>query len=98
MLLFDLTKTAIAGSDCPARPPNDAELLAVTVALLSYSNRSFSDLLTGTVELTDRNRRRVAELIEERTPTLAREFVTPVQLRDRLKQLVGLQIFRQAQP
>lgn len=97
MVLFDLTKTALATSDEPIRPPSESELLAITVALLSCDDRSFNDLACTAVELSQRNCRRVAELIEERTPSLAREFGGPVLLRARLKQLVGLQIFREFQ-
>ncbi len=97
MVLYDLTKTAVATSDQPIRPPSESELLAITVALLSCDDRSFSDLVCSAVELSQRNCRRVAELIEERTPSLAREFGGPVLLRARLKQLVGLQIFRDFQ-
>ncbi|MFN0135698.1 MAG: hypothetical protein ACKVS9_06220 [Phycisphaerae bacterium] len=95
MVVYDLTNTAVATSDRPIRPPSDAELFAITVALLSYESRSFSNLAAGPVVLTERNRRRIAELIEERTPPLAREFGDPVRLRARLKELIGLQIYRE---
>lgn len=97
MVLFDLTKTALATSDEPIGPPSESELLAITVALLSVDDMSFSELASTAVEPSQRNCRRVAELIEERTPSLAREFGGPVLLRARLKQLVGLQIFREFQ-
>lgn len=95
MVLYDLTNTALATADVPIRPPTQPELLAITVALLSYENRGFSELIEMPVALTNRNRRRVAELIEERTPPLAREFGDPTRLRMRLKQLVGLEIYRE---
>ncbi|MFO0838374.1 MAG: hypothetical protein U1D55_07570 [Phycisphaerae bacterium] len=96
MVVYDLTNTAVATADVSIRPPTQPELLAITVALLSYENRSFSELIDTPVAITDRNRRRLAELIEERTPSLAREFGNPTHLRARLKQLVGLQIFRES--
>lgn len=95
MVLYDLTKTLVATSERYIRPPSDPELFAITVALLSYESRSFSNLAAAPVVLTERNRRRVAELIEERTPPLAREFGDPVRLRARLKELVGMEIFRE---
>lgn len=97
MMLYDLTKTAVATSDQAIRPPNEPELLAITVALLSCDDRSFSELASSTLELSQRNCRRVAELIEERTPSLTRDFGDPVLLRARLRQLIGLQIFREFQ-
>ncbi|MBK8914519.1 MAG: hypothetical protein IPM64_07925 [Phycisphaerales bacterium] len=97
MVLYDLTKTAAATSLRPIRPPSDFELFAITVGLLMVENRGFSELTTGPVELTNRNRRRVAELLEERAPSLARELGGPALLRARLKQLVGLQIYREFQ-
>lgn len=94
MFAYDLTNTLIARSDSAIRPPNQSELLAITVALLTYENRGLGDLAGGPVILTNRNRRRVAELIEERTPSLAREFGDPMRMRRRLNQLVGLEIFQ----
>lgn len=64
------------------------------MALLSCEDRSFSDLACSAVELSQRNCRRVAELIEERTPSLAREFGGPLLLRNRLRDLIGLRISR----
>lgn len=96
MVLYDLTNTAIATAEALIRPPTQPELLAITVALLSYENRSFTELAETPVALTCRNRRRVAELIEERTPPLAREFGHPLQLRRRLGELIGLVISRES--
>lgn len=94
MFAYDLTNTLIAESVDAVLPPNQSELFAITVALLTYENRSLTDLAAGPVVLTNRNRRRIAELMEERTPSLAREFGDPIQLRRRLMQLVGLEIFQ----
>lgn len=96
MLAYDLTDTLLAQSDLPVRVPRDGELLAITVALLVDEGRTFSDLNRADVMLTARNYRRVAELIEERTPPLAREFGDPTRLRGRLKELVGLRVTRRA--
>ncbi len=94
MVLYDLTGTAIATSDRPIRPPGDVELFAITVGLLLVENRGFEELAHLPLELTDRNRRRVAELLEERAPSIARELGGPARLRARMRQLVGLQVFR----
>lgn len=95
MIEYDLSATRLAQSDEPIPVPSEAELFAITVALLLMEGRTYSDLLGHTVSLSCRNYRRVAELIEERTPPFAREFGTPVQLRTRLFQFVGLRIARQ---
>lgn len=95
MVIYDLTKTSVATSARPVRPPSDLELFAITVGLLMVEDRGFSELTSASLELTDRNRRRLAEMLEERAPSLAREFGGPVLLRARLKQLIGLQIFRE---
>ncbi|MBK8915386.1 MAG: hypothetical protein IPM64_12445 [Phycisphaerales bacterium] len=94
MVIYDLTKMAAATSLRPIRPPSDFELFAITVGLLMVENRGFSELTTGPVELTNRNRRRVAELLEERAPSLAREFGTALRLRSRLVELTGLIVER----
>lgn len=94
MIQYDLTNTPLTTSDLPIRPPSDAELFAITVALLSFENRSFGDLVGSSVGLTARNRRRVAELIEQRTPSLSRDFGGRLVLRRRLDELTGLVISR----
>lgn len=94
MIEYDLTATRIAQSDLPIPPPSEAELFAITVALLLKEGRSYSDLSCHSVSLTRRNHRRVAELIEEHTPTMVREFGGPLPLRHRLRDLVGLRISR----
>lgn len=58
MILYDLSNTALASADEPVRPPTQAELLAITVALLTYENRSFSELCDSPVALSKRNCRR----------------------------------------
>ena len=92
MMQYDLTNTTVANSNEPLRPPSEAELLAITVALMLAGNCSYGELRTRPLELTKRNCRRVAELIEERTPPLARDFGGPLQLRRRLVDLAGLVI------
>ena len=94
MIEYDLTATRLAQTDEPIPVPTEAELFAITVSLLLMEGRSYSDLSCHSVSLTRRNHRRIAELIEEHTPTLAREFNTPVELRKRIQQLVGLRITR----
>lgn len=94
MIAYDLSTTRLAQSDEPISVPTEAELFAITVALLLLYGRSYSDLSCHTVAISSRNYRRIAELIEERTPSLACEFGTPVELRKRLHQFVGLRISR----
>lgn len=97
MVFYDLTKTSVATSARPIRPPSDLELFAITVGLLMVADRGFGELASASLELTDRRCRRVAEVLEERAPSLARELGGPALLRARLKQLVGLQIYREFQ-
>ncbi|MCA9244329.1 MAG: hypothetical protein KDA32_10265 [Phycisphaerales bacterium] len=94
MVLYDLSGTAIARSDRPIRPPGDVELFAITAGLLLVENRGFEELANLPLKLTERNRRRVAELLEERAPSLAREFGGPLPLRNRLRDLIGLRVSR----
>ncbi|MBK8915405.1 MAG: hypothetical protein IPM64_12545 [Phycisphaerales bacterium] len=94
MVFYDLTNTAVATSARPIRPPGDLELFAITVGLLLVEDRGFGELASASLELTHLNRRRVAEMLEERAPSLAREFGTPSQLRARLAELAGLVITR----
>ena len=94
MVIYDLIKTSVATSARPIRPPSDLELFAITVGLLLVEDRGFGELASVSLELTDRKCRRVAEVLEERTPSLAREFGGPLLLRNRLRDLIGLRISR----
>ena len=94
MVIYDLTKTSLATSARPIRPPSDLELFAITVGLLLVEDRGFGELAVASLELTERNRRRIAELLEERAPSLAREFGGPLLLRNRLRDLTGLRVSR----
>lgn len=94
MVIYDLTKTSVATSARPIRPPSDLELFAITVGLLLVEDRGFGELAVASLELTERNRRRIAELLEERAPSLAREFGGPLLLRNRLRDLTGLRVSR----
>lgn len=94
MVFYDLTNTAVATGARPIRPPSDLELFAITVGLLMVEDRGFSELASASLELTGRRCRRVAEVLEERAPSLAREFGGPLLLRNRLRDLIGLRVSR----
>ncbi|MBE7508211.1 MAG: hypothetical protein HS101_18265 [Planctomycetia bacterium] len=92
MMQYDLTDTPIARSGRPLPPPSEAELLAVTVGLMLAEDCARCELGRRELVLTGCNYRRIATLVEERTPPLARDFGDARQLRRRLRALVGLRI------
>lgn len=89
MMQFDLTGTQLADMDS-IRPPNEAEMFALTVALLLTNDAAYSELTS--VELTPEAVREVAECIEYRTPAFTRDLGFGEELRQRLTELVGLRI------
>lgn len=92
VMQYDLTDTQIARSSRPLSPPSEAELLAVTVGLMLAEDCACCELGRRELVLTGCNFRRVATLVEERTPPLARDFGNSRQLRRRLRALIGLRI------
>lgn len=92
MLQYDLTETKLFHSDDRFRVPNEAELFAITVALLLVYEAAYTDLQNGEVSLNRSNLGDVAECIEQRVPEFARDFGAPTTIRQRLEQLLGLRI------
>ena len=92
MLQYDLTETKLFDAGPDARLPSDAELFAITVALLLVHEAAYSDLRGGEVALTGANFDPVVECIEQRVPEFIRDFGCPASLRQRLAELVGLRI------
>ena len=92
MLQYDLTETKLFHSDDRVQVPNEAELFAVTVALLLVYEAAYTDLQNGEISLNCSNLGDVAECIEHRVPEFARDFGTLATMRQRLEQLLGLRI------
>lgn len=92
MLQYDLTETNLFHSDDRIQVPNEAELFAITVALLLVYKAAYTDLQNGEVSLNRSNLGDVAECIERRVPEFARDFGMPAAIRRRLEQLLGLRI------
>ena len=91
MMQFDLTGTRLTQLDS-IRPPNEAEMFALTVALLLTNDAAYSELIEFSLELTPEAVREVAECIEYRTPAFTRDLGFGEELRQRLTELVGLRI------
>ncbi len=94
MIQYDLTNTAMAHDVRPSRPPSEAELFALTLGLMLDANSGFAQLATAALVLTQGNCSRVAQLLEEHAPQLARELGDPREARRRLRELIGIRITR----
>jgi hypothetical protein len=92
MMQYDLTETRLFSAETPIRPPNDAEMFALTVAMLLVNDSAYSDLRRTDVQLTQDGVNAVAECIEYRTPPFTRDLGSGEALRGRLFDLVGLRI------
>lgn len=92
MMQVDLSKTELIRSESSMRPPDEAEVFALTVALLLTNDSAYGELGTVGLELTKEAVRTVAECIEYRTPSLSRDLGFGEELRQRLTELVGLRI------
>ncbi len=98
MIQYDLTNTPLAHDARVCHPPSDAELFAVTLGLMLHAGCGFTELKSRVLILTQQSTWRVAQLLEERTPALARELGDPRGLRRRLRELVGIRITRRPEP
>ena len=91
MLQYDLTSTRLFGQDRPTLP-TDAEMFAITAALLLTHNVAYRDLQQQEVALTEPDIENLAECIEYRLPAFTRDIGCGLELRDRLADFVGLRI------
>lgn len=94
MLEYDLTETKLAQRLWPPRVPSEGEELAILVALMLVEGCTFSELGSRPITLTADNLEGVARLIEERLTPFAPDTGSGPVLRERLGELVGLQISR----
>lgn len=88
----DLTKTRLMQAATAVRPPSEAEMFVLTVAMLLANDSTYSELSGLGLELTQEGVRTVAECIEYRTPAFTRDLGCGEELRKRLTELVGLRI------
>lgn len=95
MLQYDLTHTKLFDAPTRALLPSEAEMFAITVALLLIHDMAYTDLARGEVELRSEDLTAVAECIQYRLIPLGHDFGDPERLRSRLGQLVGLRIGQQ---
>lgn len=92
MMQVDLSRTSLMRADLSVRTPSEAEMYALTVALLLTNDTAYSELGESGLELTEEAIRNVAECIEYRTPAFTRDVGFGKELRERLTELVGLRI------
>ena len=92
MLQYDLTNTPLFAAESSITVPSDAEMFALTVALLVVHGSSYTDLAAHELEFCASDVERVAECIEYRLPMLLVDVRAGAALRDRLRDFVGLRI------
>jgi hypothetical protein len=92
MMQYDLTETRLFAAETPIRPPNAAEMFALTVALLLVDDAAYSNLIYTDVQLAQESVNAVAECVEYRMPPFTRDLGFGDALRGRLADLVGLRI------
>ena len=94
MIQYDLTNTALAHDASLSPPPSEVELFVLTLGLLLDADCGFAELASRILILTADNCERVAQLLEERVPNLARELGSAAELHRCLTKLVGIRITR----
>ena len=92
MLEYDLTSTRLFESESRNELPGDAEMFAITAALLLVHDAAYADLACRDLQLFEEDINAVAECIEYRLVPLARDFGDAERLRRRLRDFVGLRI------
>jgi len=92
MLQYDLSDTGFFRCESSACLPNDAEMLAVTVALLVTHQVAYSQLNQCPLELVEAELERVAQCIEYRLAVFVHDMGSGEQLRARLREFVGIRI------
>lgn len=92
MLQYDLTRTSLFYAADRASLPSEAEMFAITAALLLVRDMAFNDLRQSELELGNDDLAAVCECIEYRLRPLGLDFGDPEELRNRLREFVGLRI------
>lgn len=98
MLQYDLTATALFADATRTDLPAEAEMFAMTIALLLVRDMAYGDLQQNELEMTSDDVTALAECIEYRLSPLAHDFGDSEKLRERLRCFVGLKIGVHALP
>ena len=92
MLQYDLTDTRFFGGEARSAVPTDAEIFAITAALLLSQDMAYGELAHKELELAAGDVENVAQCIEYRLPVFTRDIGCGSELRDRLAVFAGLRI------
>jgi hypothetical protein len=92
MLQYDFTRTTLLHSSAVNAFPNEAEMFAVTAALLLLNDAPYSDLVDQELRITAEGIEALAQCIEYRLSPFTFEFGDPETLRARLREFVGLRV------
>ena len=92
MLQYDLTDTSFFGAESYADLPSDAEMFVVTAALLLYHDASYGSLSRHPVVFNEADLAGLAECVEYRLPALVSDIGEGMQLRERLRDFIGITI------
>ena len=92
MIQYDLTGTSLFADATRADLPTEAEMFAMTIALLLVNDMAYGELSQKELEFKNEDLAALAECIEYRLSPLAHDFGDSDQLRERLRWFVGLRI------
>ena len=92
MLQYDLTGTRFFDAETRAGVPTDAEVFAITAALLLIQDVAYGELDCKELELAANDVENVAQCIEYRLPVFTRDIGCGLELRERLADFAGLRI------
>ena len=92
MFQYDLTGTRLFHATTRADLPSDAEMFVITAALLLYHDASYGSLSRCKIVFDESDLAGVAECVEYRLPAFVPDIGEATQLRERLRDFVGLSI------
>jgi hypothetical protein len=92
MLQYDLTDTRFFDAESRGSLPNDAEMFAITAALLLFHDVAYTSLAERDLVFVEADIAGVAECIEYRLPVFVGDVGGGSQLRQRLRDFIGLRI------
>ena len=92
MLQYDLTDTRFFDAESRSGLPNDAEMFAITAALLLFHDVAYKSLAQREIVFVEDDVAGVAECIEYRLPVFVGDIGGGSHLRRRLRDFIGLRI------